>query len=177
MRKTGLILAAAAAFAAVPAAAMTPGQANCPAQLAPKGLGARLVEEMLNFKEGQEADPSLTEAIKQVDDACVTREKVPAAQQDTYVRYVMARVSHDELARQLGAMNVPVAVIDRVFGIGPGQRNPAPDQVTEDQFNTLVAALEKAGVSIDKLPEPALGMMGAYVTVSGEMYRDQAAIH
>ncbi len=160
MRKTGLIAAIAASCVALPATAMTPGQANCPVRLAPKDLGARLVQEVLNYKEGQDTDPNLTEAIKHLEDVCVQREKVPAAQQDVYIRYVMARLSHDELVRQLGAMKVPVTVIDSIFGIGPGRQNPSPDQVTEDQFNALVSALEKAGVSIEKLPDQALGMMG-----------------
>jgi hypothetical protein len=177
MRKTVFLAAVAAAFVALPAAAMTPGQANCPAQLAPKDLGAMLVNEMVNFKEGQEANQALSMAIKQVNDACITREKVPADQQDTYTRYVIARVSHDELVRQLTGFKVPLSVVDRVFDIGPGRTNPAPDKVTEAMFTTLVDELGKAGVSLDKLPEPALGMMGAYVTVAGEMYRDQALVH
>ena len=176
MRKTVLLAAAAAALAAFPAAAMTAGQANCPAQVAPAGTGAKLVEEMMNYKEGQDTNPALTQAITEVNDTCVTREKVPAASQDTYTRYVIARLSYDELVRRFAAMKVPVAVLDRVFEIGPGKRNPTPDQVSEAQFNTLVEELQKVGISVDKLPEMALGMMGAYVTVSGEMYRDQAAI-
>lgn len=102
---------------------------------------------------------------------------MPDAQRDTCVRYVMARLSHDDLVRQLGAMRVTVTVIDGVFGIGPGRQNPSSDQVAEDQFNALVAAVEKAGVSIEKLPDQALAMMGACVTVTSEMYRDQAAVH
>jgi hypothetical protein len=93
MRKTVIMAAVSAAFIAVPAAAMTPGQANCPAQLAPKNLGAMLVNEMMNFKEGQEVNEAMTKAIKQVNDACVAREKVPADQQEAYARYVIARVS------------------------------------------------------------------------------------
>ena len=174
MRKIVLLAAAAAAIAALPAAAMTPGQANCPARVAPSDLGAKLVNEMMTYQEGQETNAALTQAIKQVNDTCVAREKVPAAQQDTYTRYIIARISHDELLRQFAGMKVPVAVLERVFEIGPGKRNPAPDQVTEAQFNTLVAELSKAGVSVEKLPDGALGMMGAYITVSSEMYRDQA---
>ncbi len=71
MRKTGLIAAIAAACVALPAAAMTPGQANCPVRLAPKDLGARLVQEMLNYKEGQDTDAGLPDGIKQVNDACM----------------------------------------------------------------------------------------------------------
>ena len=63
-----------------------------------------------------------------------------------------------------------------LFEIGPGKRNPTPDQVSEAQFNTLVTELSKAGISVDKLPDGALGMMGAYITVSSEMYRDQATM-
>lgn len=177
MRKIVLLAAVtAAAFAALPAAAMTPGQSNCPAQVAPANVGAMLVEEMLTYKEGQETNVPLTEAIKQVNDTCVRREKVSVAQQDNYTRYVIARLSHDELARQFVTMKVPVAVLERVFEIGPGRRNPTPDQVTEAQFNTLVVELDKVGVAVDKLPERALGMMGAYVTVASEMYRDQALV-
>ena len=177
MRKTVIMAAVSAAFIAMPAAAMTPGQANCPAQLAPKNLGAMLVNEMMNFKEGQEVNEAMTKAIKQVNDACVAREKVPADQQDAYARYVIARVSYDELVRQLTGFKVPLSIVDRVFDIGPGRANPTPDKVTESQFTTLVDELGKAGVSLDKLPDPALGMMGAYLTVSGEMYRDQALVH
>ncbi|MFM5916083.1 MAG: hypothetical protein ACKOOL_00960 [Novosphingobium sp.] len=155
---------------------MTAGQANCPAQLAPKDLGAKLVYEMMNFKEGQDTDPALTSAIKKVNDACVAREKVPDSQQDLYARYVIARVSHDELVRRLSALKVPIPVLDRVFDIGPGRTNPEPDKVSEAMFNALVEELSKAGVDIDKLPDEGLGLMGAYVTVSGEMYRDQALI-
>lgn len=177
MRKTVILAALSASLIALPAVAMTPGQTNCPAQIAPKDLGAMLVNEMMNYKEGQETNPALTTAIKQVNDACVAREKVPADQQDTYARFVIARVSHDELVRQLTTFKVPISIVDKVFDIGPGRANPTPDKVTEAMFTTLVDELGKAGVSLDKLPEPALGMMGAYVTVSGEMYRDQALVH
>ena len=176
MCKIVLLAATVAAFAALPAAAMTPGQANCPARVAPGDLGAKLVNEMMTYQDGKKTNAALTQAIEQVNDACVAREKVPGAQQDTYTRYIIAKLSHDELVRQFAGMKVPVAVLERVFEIGPGKRNPMPDQVTEAQFNTLVTELSKAGVSVDKLPDGALGMMGVYITVSSEMYRDQAMI-
>lgn len=177
MRKTFFLAAMIATFAAVPAAAMTPGQANCPAQLAPKELGPGLVDEMMNYVEGQETNPALTQSVKVVNDTCVAREKVQAADQDTYTRYVIARVSHDELVRQLTGAKVPIELLDRVFDIGPGRKNPGPDQISEAMFTALLDEMTKAGVDVDKLPERALGLMGAYVTVSGEMYRDQAAVH
>lgn len=171
-------LAAVLAVSAAPqpAAAMTPGQAFCPAQLAPNSLGPMLTDEMMTFKEGQARNPAIAQGIKQVLDICMKREKVRADQEDDYTKYIIARIGHDDLARQLGKMKVPTAIIDRVFGIGPGKRNPTPDQISEDQFNTLVTELAAAGIKVDSLPENALTMMGAYVAVSGEMYRDMALI-
>ena len=170
------LAALGAALAALPAAAMTPGQAACPAQLAPKTLGPLLTQEMMNFKEGQAQNPAIAAGVKQVLDACIKREKIKPDQEDAYTKYVIARVSHDDLAGQLAAMKVPTAMLDRVFLLGPGLANPTPDQITEDRFATLIDELDKAGVSIDKLPANAMNMMGAYVAVTGEMYRDMALV-
>ena len=158
------------------AAAMTPGQASCPVQLAPKTLGPALVQEMLAYKEGQPGNPETAKALSTVVDVCIKREKVASEQEDAYTKYVISRVSHDELARQFGTMTIPTAVLDRVFGLGPGLANPTPDQITEDQFNVLVSDLTKAGVKIDTLPKVTMTMMGSYVAVTGEMYRDMAAV-
>lgn len=176
MRQAMVTAATSIALFAAPAAAMTAGQASCPVEKAPSGLAAKLVEETLTIREGQEADPVLSTALLQIDSVCAAREKVPTEQQDDYTKYIIARLKHDEMARQLAAMKVPVAVLESVFDIGPGKRNPTPQQVTEAQFNIMVAELAKDGVSIDQLPDRALGMMGAYVTVTGDMYRAQAAI-
>ena len=171
-----LAAALTASVAAHPAAAMTPGQAACPGQLAAKTLGPMLAKEMMEYKAGQAQNPAIAQAVKQVLDICIKREKVSADQEDAYTTYIISRVSHDDLSRQLGAMKVPTVIIDRVFGLGLGLRNPTPDQITEDQFNALVKELASAGVKIDSLPEDAMTMMGAYVAVTGEMYRDMALV-
>ena len=166
----------AAGMAAQPAAAMTAGQANCPVELAPKTLGPMLIQEMLTYKEGQVKNRAIVDVVMQVLTACLKREKVSAAHTDAYTKYVISRISHDELARQLGAMNVPTAMLDRAFGLGPGLANPRPDQITDDQYNTLVPELNKAGVKFESLPQNAANMMGAYVAVTGEMYRGMAVV-
>jgi len=176
MRMMIVAAALAAGLAGQPAAAMTAGQAACPVQLAPKTLGPVLVQEMLNYKEGQPGNPETSKALSALVDTCIKREKVAADQEDAYTKFAIARVSHDELASQLGAMGVPTAVLDRVFALGPGLANPTPDQVSEDQFNTLVSELTKAGVKVEALPKPALSMMGSYVAVTGEMYRDMVLV-
>jgi hypothetical protein len=73
-------------------------------------------------------------------------------------------------------MKVPTAILDRVFGLGPGLRNPVPDDITEDLFGNLVTELTKAGINLDSLPKDAMTMMGSYVAVTAEMYRDMAAV-
>ena len=170
------LAALGAALAALPAAAMTPGQAACPAQLAPKTLGPLLTQEMMNFKEGQAQNPAITAGVKQVLDACIKREKIKPDQEDAYTKYVIARVSHDDLALQLTGLKVPTAVLDKAFGLGLGLANPASDQITEVQFAEAISELNKAGVDIDKLPANAMQMMGAYVAVTGEMYRAMALV-
>ena len=176
MRKLVPLAAVVAAFAAYPAAAMTPGQMECPAQLAPRNLGPLLTQAMIDYKEGEPQNPEITKGVKLVLEACIKREKVAANQEDAYLKYVIARVSHDDLRRHLGAIKVPTAVLDRVFGLGPGLRNPLPDQIAEDEFNTLVSELKAAGVELDSLPKNAITMMGAYVAITGEMYRAMAAV-
>jgi hypothetical protein len=173
-----MILAAviAAGLIGQPASAMTPRQAACPVHLAPKTLGPVLVQQMSDYKEGQPDNPETTKALVAIVDACMKREKVAADQEDAYTKFVIARISRDELVRQFGTMGVPITVLDRVFGLGPGLANPTPDQITEDQFNTLMAELTRAGVKVDTLPKPALSMMGSYVAVTSEMYRDMALV-
>jgi len=135
-----------------------------------------MVKEMLAFKEDEPNNPETAKAITQILDICAKREKVSPDQVDTYTRYIISRLSHDELVRQFGVMAVPTTILDRVFGLGPGLANPTPDKITEDQFSSLEAELTKVGIKVEALPQHAATMMGSYVAVTGEMYRDMAAV-
>ena len=155
---------------------MTPGQIACPSQVAPKNLGPLLTQEMVNYQDGQAVNPEITNGVKQVLDVCVKREHVAADQEDAYTKYIIARISHDDLSRQLATMKVPTAILDRVFDLGPGLHNPTPDEITEEKYNSVANELTNAGVNMEALPKDALTMMGSYVAVTGEMYRDMAAV-
>lgn len=171
MRKLITLAALCSALWAFPAAAMTASQAECPVQLTPKDLGARAVEQVLNEPVDASQKQSVIEAFTVVADACLKREKVTGAQAEPYVRYVIARIMHDDMVRSLTAQGVSTAMIDRVFGLGAGKLNPSPDQLTDEQFAALDQELTKTGRDIKKMPKSMVGLIGAYVGVTGEMHR------
>lgn len=171
MRKLIALAALSGSLWALPAAAMTASQADCPMQLAPKGLGARAVDQVLNEPADAGQKQPVIDALSAVADACLKREHVTGAQEEPYVRYVVARIMHDELVRSLAALGVSTAMIDRVFDLGVGKANPAPEKLTDQQFAALEQEMAKTGLDIKKMPESVIGLIGAYVGVTGEMHR------
>lgn len=172
MRKLIALAALSGALWALPAAAMTASQAECPVQLASKDLGARAVDQVLNEPADASQKQPIIDAFSVVADACLKRENVTGAQADPYVRYVVARIMRDELVRVLTAQGVSTVMIDRVFGLGAGKPNPSSADLTDQQFAALDKELTKAGLDIKIMPQSVVGLIGAYIGVTGELYRN-----
>lgn len=171
MRNVTAIAALVLSAAATPAAAMTPGQAKCPASLAPAGLAATATENVLNFDEAVGTDPKLEAALDQLAKACFAREHVTKDKQNDYTRYVSTALIYAELKRRLGVKSISTKVIDDAFDIGPGRRNPKSADLDDVAFNKALAKMKQGGVDIKKLSDQALSELGTYVVSAGDMYR------
>ena len=172
MRKALALILLSSALMASPAAAMTVSQAECPNQLAPTGLGALATDQIVNDADETNNKQSTVEAFRAVIDSCVKREQITGAQLEPYAKYVIARIIYDEMALRLAKFGVAPAMLNRVFGLGQGKLNPAPDDLTDAQFDTLSGELAKQGMDFEHLPEPLTGLIGGYVGISSEMYRN-----
>ena len=172
MRRAIAMTLLSSALLALPAAAMTVSQAECPNQLAPKDLGALATEQIINDAADTGDKQSTVEAFRAVIDSCVKREQITGAQVEPYAKYVIARIIYDEMALRLTKFGVAPAMLDRVFGLGQGKLNPDPDDLTDAQFDALSGELAKQGMDFGNLPEPLTGLIGGYVGISSEMYRN-----
>ena len=172
MRKFTVIAALSLAGLALPAAAMTVSQAECPSQLAPKGLGALATDQIVSDDAGSKKEQSTIDAFRMVVESCIKREHVTAQQTEPYAKYVISRIIYDDMAQRLTKLGVAPAMLDRVFGLGQGKLNPSPDDLTDAQFDTLSAELTKLGMDFDHLPDPVTALIGGYVGISAEMYRN-----
>ena len=172
MRKAIAMTLLSGALLALPAAAMTVSQAECPNQLAPKDLGALATEQIINDAADTGNKQSTVEAFRAVIDSCVKREQITGAQVEPYAKYVIARIIYDDMAQRLTKLGVSPALLDRVFGLGQGKLNPGPDEMTDAQFDALSVELAKQGIEFDRLPESVTGLIGGYVAISGELYRN-----
>ena len=157
---------------ALPAGAMTTSQAECPSQLAPKGLGGLATEQIVKQADDTGDKQSTVEAFRAVIDSCTKREQITGAQTEPYAKYVIARIIYDEMAQRLTKLGVSPAMLNRVFGLGQGKLNPGPDEMTDAQFDALSVELAKQGIEFDRLPESVTGLIGGYVAISGELYRN-----
>ena len=157
---------------ALPAAAMTASQAECPSQLAPKGLGGLATEQIVKQADDTSNEQSMAEALRAVVDSCTKREQITGAQTEPYAKYVIARIIYDEMAQRLTKLGVSPAMLNRVFDLGQGKPNPGPDEMTDAQFDALSVELAKQGLDFENLPEPLTGLIGGYVAISGELYRN-----
>ena len=172
MRKAIALILLSSALLALPAAAMTASQAECPSQLAPTGLGGLATEQIINDTADTGDKQSTVEAFRAVIDSCTKREQITGAQVEPYAKYVIARIIYDEMAQRLTKLGVSPAMLNRVFGLGQGKLNPGPDEMTDAQFDALSGELAKQGMDFGHLPEPLTGLIGGYVGISGEMYRN-----
>ena len=157
---------------ALPAGAMTASQAECPSQLAPKGLGGLATDQIVKQADDTGDKQSTVEAFRAVIDSCTKREQITGAQTEPYAKYVVARIIYDDMAQRLTKLGVSPALLDRVFGLGQGKLNPGPDEMTDAQFDALSVELAKQGIEFDRLPESVTGLIGGYVAISGELYRN-----
>ena len=157
---------------ALPAAAMTGSQAECPSQLAPKGLGALATDQIVGDTPGATKEQSTVDAFRTVIESCSKRENITAAQYEPYAKYVISRIIYDDMAQRLTKLGVAPAMLDRVFGLGQGKLNPSPDDLTDAQFDTLSKELAKLGMDFEHLPEAVTALIGGYVGISAEMYRN-----
>ena len=157
---------------ALPAGAMTTSQAECPSQLAPKGLGGLATEQIVKQADDTGDKQSTTDAFRAVFESCIEREQITGAQTEPYAKYVVARIIYDDMAQRLTKLGVSPALLDRVFGLGQGKLNPGPDEMTDAQFDALSVELAKQGIEFDRLPESVTGLIGGYVAISGELYRN-----
>ena len=172
MRKALALILLSSALMASPAAVMTVSQAECPNQLAPTGLGALATDQIVNDADETNNKQSTVEAFRAVIESCVKREQITGAQLEPYAKYVIARIIYDEMALRLTKFGVAPAMLNRVFGLGQGKLNPTPDEMTDAQFDTLSGELAKQGMDFEHLPEPLTGLIGGYVGISSEMFRN-----
>ena len=172
MRKLAVVAAFSLAGVALPAAAMTVSQAECPNQLAPKGLGARATDQIVSDDSESTKEQSTIDAFKAVVQSCLKREHIIDDQTEPYAKYVIARIIYDDMAQRLTKLGVAPAMLDRVFGLGQGKLNPSPDDLTDAQFDTLSKELAKLGMDFEHLPDPVTALIGGYVGISAEMYRN-----
>ena len=172
MRKLTFSLAGVLALAiAAPAAALTKGQEQCPLEVADADLGRKLVSQMVDHTDGDEIDSEVLEGVLEVYETCVSREKVTEAQRDDYMTYVTEVIAVAEQIRQLKAAGINPATVDQAFDIGPGKRNPGPDELSEENFATLVELLAEDGIRIGDLPERQIGLTGAYAALAADLWK------
>ena len=172
MRKVFLLAAPALVlFVASPAAALTKGQADCPVQLADAELSKALVSAMVDQVEGDEVDEGVLGGMLDVYTTCMKREKVPEAQADDYMTYVTEAIGVAELSRQLKSAGIKTSTVDQAFGIGPGGRNPEPEELTETDFARLGSLLASEGIKIESLPERHIGLIGAYAALAADLWK------
>ena len=171
MRKLTAIAAFALAGIALPAAAMTPGQASCPTDLAPAGLAAMAAQAVLSFDEAVGIDPKLDATLDKLTKACIAREQVAAAKQEDYSRYVMSRLIYSDVKQRLEAQSVSTKVIEDAFDIGPGRRNPRSADLDKEAFGKIMRKMKDGGVDVTKLPDQTLNDISTYVVTAADMYR------
>lgn len=155
---------------AAPAAALTKGQEQCPLELADAKLSQKLVSQMVDHEDGDDIDENVLTGMLEVYQTCVKREKVPQAQQDDYMTYVTEAIAVAEQTRQLKAAGINPATIDKAFGIGPGGRNPKPDEISDNDFERLASMLAQDGVQIEKLAKREIGLIGAYAALAADLW-------
>ena len=80
MRRAIALTLLSSALWALPAGAMTTSQAECPNQLAPKGLGGLATEQIINDAADTGDKQSTVEAFKAVVESCIEREQITGAQ-------------------------------------------------------------------------------------------------
>ena len=171
MRKLTAIAALLLAGAALPAAAMTPGEASCPTDLAPAGLAAMAANAVLNFDEAVGIDPKLDAALDKLTKACIAREHIAAAKQDDYVRYVMSRLIYSVVKQRLEAQSISTKVIEDAFDIGRGRRNPKSADLDKEAFTKIMLKMKAGGVDVTQLSDQTLNDISTYIVTAADMYR------
>ncbi len=176
MRKFTVIAGLLLAATALPAAAMTPGQADCPVALAPAGLAAATADSLLNYSDDKGLDPKVEAALDKLVKACIARERVTADKQEAYTNYVMSALVVSEMKGRLAARSVSVTVIDNAFDIGPGRSNPQSKDLDKAAFAEIVDKMRAGGVDINTLSDAALNDISTYVATASSMYRLAATL-
>ena len=171
MRKFTAIAGLLLAATALPAAAMTSGQASCPVALAPAGLGAATADSLLGFGASDELDPKVEAGLSKLTKDCMTRENVPIDKLEEYTNYVMSALVAKEMKARLAAQSIPTRVIDDAFDLGPGRSNPASKDLDKAAFGEAVRKMKANGLDVTTLSDAALNDVSTYIATASSMYR------
>ncbi|HEX4846657.1 MAG TPA: hypothetical protein VFV30_00815 [Novosphingobium sp.] len=172
MRKLLMLAASAALLGALPAQAkLSEAQAECPALKAPEGLGRLLLEDIGNFQKTRKKNEELGKRIAELAEQCAKETGIAPAEKAQYTLYTSARLGRDEAARQLTAMGIQPAIIDRELDMGPGKRNRPGNELTREEFTKLYGALVASGADSAVLADQGGRMMGYYVQLNAMTFK------
>lgn len=161
--------AALAILAATPAAAHTQDQLDCALEKTPGDLRASWVDAVI-APPSAEAREAIDAEMYRIASTCARELGISAADELKYLEYVDARVTQAELARRLEVSGVPAPVIDASLDYGPGRSNPLLQELSDQQIDTMIAALGQAGVNLTALTAEDWDNIGGYASATNDTY-------
>ena len=135
---------------------------DCPIKATSPRLGQRVSDIVQPGNGVDDIGDDLVGEMVGIAQDCAAQHGVPQAMLENYTMYYFARLARTEAARLLTGMGIPIAPIDRAFGLQDATNPPDKFSVTEDQTADLLTLLDAAGVDLDALPDAAFDIMGFY---------------
>ena len=102
--------------------------------------------------------------------ACAATHQIPETLRQPYLEYTFAALLMPASVDAMTSAGLPVAVVNRALNVGPTIRDFNGQPITEEEVETLIAALEAAGYSTASIQPRAWQTMGVYLGAARTYY-------
>jgi len=143
----------------------------CPQQRAPAMLIDELADNMVPNALTPEEEDMAANDLARFSTECAAQTRVPEAREDAYLSYVVYRLSSIGLAQRLAKRGIPVDLVDRTLGIGPGRANALDKDIPDAKLEALMKALIARKIDPEKLPDGSWELIGAYASATSKLHQ------
>lgn len=155
--------------AALIVAAPLPARAADPACAITRTTPEFRVEIAVAMTRGDESESErLSQTLSDAVQACADAAGYDDQQGAAYFDFVLSEISRGWLIGELGKVGLSHVVIDKALDFGAGRTNSTLEEdISEAQIGAIISGYVAGGVEIEKVPQQAWELVGAYAAATG----------
>lgn len=164
-----VIAAASTTLIAIPAQAQSAEALECPRLEVSSSLRALIRKDLTGQSSAADSEAVIDQSVE-LTNRCIARHGVVTDQSEAYGEYAFAVVAMDIAGETLTGAGVDVAVVNRIFDVGPGAANDGNVEFDEPRIVALLDQGLAPGTDIEAVPESVWAMLGVYVAAAADYH-------